>query len=70
MQKQSLITQSGSAATELQPANDANEREYKSTRSGGFTTAEILANSWHNLSLIRVNLRHSRAEKIFASREE
>ena len=34
------ITQRGSAATEVQPANDANEREYKSARSGGFTTAE------------------------------
>jgi hypothetical protein len=32
-----------SAATEFQPANHANEREYKSTRSGGFPTAEILA---------------------------
>ncbi len=38
---------------EVQPANDENQREYKSTRSGGFTTAEILevGGKWVRLGL-------------------
>jgi hypothetical protein len=31
-----ICPQRGAAATEVQPANDANEREYKNTSSGGF----------------------------------
>ena len=35
------ISRGGSAATEVLPANHANEREYESARSAGSTTAQI-----------------------------